>query len=296
MAEKSIVIFGASGSGIAATQHLQCRCKILAYCDNDAGKWGTTLNGIPVIAPNELGTIPFQYIYIASEFFEQIELQLIELGCCEAAQIKNLPASVTKPLHIGKDEKVATITLEILKFLSNALETAKCEYYVDAGTLLGIVRDNALIPWDDDLDFSCDSRSLIHVRDTLEQQLSGLMTLTQTPWTLDVHYANQDFGAVRKGDIRGIKLRPINAVGVLPLVDVFVKYVNGDEMDYVLSSRGIRMPSEHIQNTHTQIFKGFYVRLPSKEKEYLTRHYGDWRTPKQEWDLSMLENATVFTR
>ena len=65
-------------------------------------------------------------------------------------------------------------------------------------------------------------------------------------------------------------------------------------MDYCLASRGFRMPSSHFSHTPSHEFAGGVVYLPHAVETYLSNHYGDWRTPKQDWSLSEIKSATVF--
>jgi len=49
-------------------------------------------------------------------------------------------------------ELMRSISYELLKFFDNVCEKYNLEYWLDFGTLLGAVRHEGFIPWDDDLD------------------------------------------------------------------------------------------------------------------------------------------------
>lgn len=291
--KQTAIIFGAGNAGIAAMQNITEQYEVLALCDNDPQKAGTYVDDIPIISPNQLDNYTYDKILIASEFFEKIEQQLKVIGIAES-KIQVLAATDIKSVHFGSNQQIHNLAVSILLLVCKTLQQANIHYYVDAGTLLGIYRDGALIPWDDDLDVAISSKEWLQTQQAITDILPELQKLTHCPWVLKVHYAGQDFGAVKKGDVRSLKLQPDVANSNLPLMDFFVKYVAGDVMDYTLSSRGIRMPSEHILQLANMEFAGEIINIPGNVELYLERHYGDWRTPKKDWDLSELKNATVY--
>ncbi|MDN4500899.1 LicD family protein [Alteromonadaceae bacterium BrNp21-10] len=288
-----VVIFGAGNAGIAAMENVSAQYNVIAFCDNDATKVNTLLNGKEVISAAKLLDYPFERILIASEFFEKIKQQLLDMGI-HHQQIQVLAATQIKSLHFGEDQQVTNNAIAILLLVCATLKKAGVNYYVDAGTLLGIYRDGALIPWDDDLDIAINSNQVAQTQAAISDLLPQLQQLTQEPWLLNCYEAKQDFGAVKSGNVRSLKLQPQNVHNELPLMDFFVKYVEGNVMDYTLSSRGIRMPSEHLLQLDTMRFAGADINIPSNTELYLERHYGDWRTPKKDWNLSELKNATVY--
>lgn len=285
------IIFGAGDAGKCAYQYLQKEFHILGFCDNSSQKQGQRLHDLPVFSPSELSGMPLDRILIASEYFEQIAKQI-------SAQLPNvdievLPSRMTRPLQLGSSERTISMAVEILHFIAALFNEHQTRYYVDAGTLLGIYRDQALIPWDDDLDFALDASHLEQARALLEQSLEMLTAKTQCRWALHQYTCDRDFGAVRRGSVRVLKLVPSDTR--FPVVDFFVKYIDGEWMDYCLASRGIRMPSEHFFHPEIHRFANKSLMIPAKVEEYLERHYGDWRTPKRDWSLADLKNTTVFT-
>ena len=288
------IIFGAGEAGIAAAHKLKAEYNIVAFCDNDRAKVGRQLMSSPIIAPEQLVDHRDCTVFIASEFAEQILTQLKQNSLLDPAKIQVVPASYIRPLSFGQDLSTRKMAENILQLIAKHLNQTQIKYYVDAGTLLGIIRDGELIPWDDDLDFAVDSSDCRLVKDALNNMLPELETLTSAQWQLLELKNSRDFGAVRVGEVRSYKLKPLNNEKALPLIDFFVKYVDGKWMDYTLASRGIRMPSHHISEPIMHDYKGAKIAIPNDVEAYLQRHYGDWQTPNQEWDLSDLNNATLF--
>lgn len=292
--KQKIVIFGAGQAGISALKNLQDKYLPVAFCDNDVNKVGTELESLPIICPQQLQTTKFDLLMIASEYFEQIKQQLESDFSIPCEQIKVLSASQIKPFHFGDSQSAKDKAEQVLFALCNILMSCGIKHHIDAGTLLGIYRDNALIPWDDDLDIAVPSEMRDMIRTNKQKILSALESVTQARWQCTELFATNDFGLVKQGTTRSFKLEAIGASEELPLVDLFVKYLGELTMDYVISSRGFSMPSEHMQNVDMHSFKGHQLCVPSKVETYLSNHYGDWQTPNPNWTLEHIKSATVF--
>lgn len=287
-----VVIFGASLSGCSAFSDLVDLYDVLAFADNDSNKHGTQIENIPVISPSDIAALAPDKILIASEFFEQIQSQLKQL--MPHIKVEVLPARLIKPIQLKNSHRQGQTAVDLLLMLSENLTIHEVPHYIDAGTLLGVYRDNALIPWDDDLDFSVNADYLTHTIKVIEQLLPKMLEITGVTWTLHQYINQQSYGAVPIGSIRALKLLPNDKRDTFPGIDFFVKYIQGQNMDYCLASRGFRMPAKHFSHTLSHEFAGGLVYLPDAAEDYLTGHYGDWRTPKKDWSLSEIKSATVF--
>jgi hypothetical protein len=289
---KKVVIFGASLSGCSALSAISERYDVLAFVDNDSKKHGAKIQNILIISPPQIAALKPDKILIASEFFEQIQTQLQQL--VPNIMVEVLPARLIKPIQLKNSHRQGQTAVDLLLMLSKNLKSHEVPHYIDAGTLLGVYRDNALIPWDDDLDFSVDADHLTHTIKVIEQQLSKMLEITGVTWTLHQYINHQTYGAVPIGAIRALKLLPYDGCETFPGIDFFVKYIQGEYMDYCLASRGFRMPSNHFSDMQSHTFAGGEVSLPNHVEAYLEGHYGDWQTPQKEWSLSQVKSATVF--
>lgn len=61
---------------------------------------------------------------------------------------------------------------QILDFVKNFCEENKIEYWLDYGTLLGAVRHNGFIPWDDDIDLGMDRKNYEKFYELFPKELS----------------------------------------------------------------------------------------------------------------------------
>ena len=98
---KKILIFGASEGGRKVTKMLRKdNVEILAYVDNDRKKVGQKIEGKEVIPPERINEFNFDYILLASMYFNEIFDQLINMGIHESKIIKiyglNTSASKSK--------------------------------------------------------------------------------------------------------------------------------------------------------------------------------------------------------
>jgi hypothetical protein len=99
---------------------------------------------------------------------------------------------------------------------------------------------------------------------------------------------------VKKGATKSFKLAPVDQFKNLPLINFFVKYLDENTMDYVISSRGFSMPSEHTRALEMHTFRNRQISIPSDVEGYLNHHYGDWQTPQENCSLNDIKSSTVF--
>ena len=175
------LIFGAGQSGLSAFNNLRGENCILGFVDNSANKQGTSFCELPVYAPTELEALQFDIIYIASEYIENIEKQLLNDCKLASEKIRTLPSYMTKPMQFGTQSRNEQAGHRVLTWLCGVLNQADVHYFLDAGTLLGVIRDGALIPWDDDLDIGIPRHELENVKSVLGSTLSQLEALTGYP-------------------------------------------------------------------------------------------------------------------
>ena len=77
---RKIVIFGASLGGERGLKSLSRGQRAIAFCDNDASKHGTKFHGLPVVGTQDLNTLPYDRILIASRYYPEIFNQIVDLG------------------------------------------------------------------------------------------------------------------------------------------------------------------------------------------------------------------------
>lgn len=189
---------------------------------------------------------------------------------------------------IGKHAEVAK---KMLRKVTDLLDKLEIGYVLSFGTLLGVVRENRLLPWDSDLDISIDYKDL-----------GKLIENKKKIWNLGyrtrIRYFDKDVGPFKNGDLRIIKVqtRKLILIKDKGLLDIFVMRNIDNEYSYMVKKGQTYVhkviPLEYQDNKTTIEFDGKLYSVPEKYEEYLEYVYGDWKTPVKEWDYFMGDNCS----
>ncbi|GEM_PF-1135173 len=74
-----ILVFGTGGI-YQRFKHFFEQMEVIGLIDNDPDKWGTHIDGYNVVSPRDIRKINFDYIFLASVYYESMRKQLLELG------------------------------------------------------------------------------------------------------------------------------------------------------------------------------------------------------------------------
>jgi len=162
--KKKIFFFGAAGSAIAYCQHTETKPDF--FVDNDANKWGTFVEGIEVMPPKILISIPIEKVVITSGYEKAIFPQLLSLGV-EESRIER-PAKSLLGFHVFKDEANKIQAAEKIFQIMSELRK-KCKVVSVGGTALGFARNKDFIPWDSDIDLFAPIQSKAEVFELLKK-------------------------------------------------------------------------------------------------------------------------------
>ena len=166
-----------------------------------------------------------------------------------------MPLQKTAPYVIRKLYKLMYETDKILK--ENDIR-----YWADAGTMLGAVRHNGIIPWDDDID--------IAILNSQRRQF----------WKLKDTFEAFGYEVIRVKTLGFVKIREKGTI--FPFIDVFFYKLDGNK--YIKTNKTIRdwWPNEwfgknQIFPTVQCRFGNFYISCPREASKCLARFYGkDW--------------------
>ena len=162
---------------------------------------------------------------------------------------------LAEPLDPAKGQRM-------LKELKQIFDQAGVTFFMRHGTCLGAIRNNAFIPWDDDLDVGC----VIGLHGFTEESIDPIIaTFRDNGFFAKVEYLDHSvFVSLLKSAVR--------------TEWACYRIIDGGVFQYP----GIRIPVRLFTDLKEIEFMGVKLHVPNPPEEYLRVKYGeDWRTPKQ---------------
>lgn len=192
---------------------------------------------------------------------------------------------------VGKNVEIAH---KLLHDVTIELEKTGVSYWLEGGTLLGIIRENRLLPWDNDMDIS------MYIKDRLKL-VKVAIKLFFKGYRISTRFYNRDLDPFRKYELRMIKVRNYEKYfkkGEV-MLDIFLK--RKVENDYFWTV-GIKTPvlksspAEFYEELDWTKFNDKQYMIPKDYEGYLTYRYGDWKIPVKEWNFKKDDKAIVQER
>jgi len=184
------------------------------------------------------------------------------------------------------------ITAEKVLFkVCSLLKKKKIPYVLEGGTLLGIIRENRLLPWDNDVDITITD-------DYLEQFLKLRKFIWLAGYRTRIRFHKNDIGPFKKGQVRLIKVQTRKYLFDKgnDILDVFVKSKIDGKFYWAVGIKNPTLKSvdaRYYENFSFIEFKGKDLSIPLDYDDYLTTRYGNWREPVKEWDFQKDDKAIV---
>lgn len=180
--------------------------------------------------------------------------------------------------------------------LINFMEREGIKYHLEGGTLLGIVRDGDLLPWDHDIDLSI-------MEEDAEKFAKSAYKLLFKGYKVQKKTMHKDIEALKEGNYRIFKLKklvPSIIKEFFPsfrkyaiIADVFVKASDDKFTYWQAMERILRVDKKYYESFETIEYNNRKVTVPNHYKDYLTEKYGDWSVPKKDWICANDEKAIV---
>ena len=188
----------------------------------------------------------------------------------------------------GKNIEIA---LKLLHTVTTELEKCKVDYWLEGGTLLGVIRENRLLPWDNDMDIS------MYISDRWKL-LKIVIKLIFNGYRISTRFYNKDIGPFKKRELRMIKVRNYEKFlkkGEV-MLDIFLKKKIDNDYFWTVGIKSPVLksaPAEFYDElTKVKFDKKDYL-IPRDYEGYLTYRYGDWKVTVKQWDFKKDDNAIV---
>ncbi len=203
----------------------------------------------------------------------------------------------TRRFFEAQREELLTRGSEYLTFMEELLSGSGCEFFADAGTLLGIVRDGKLISWDMDIDYG-----IMVTDDHTWENLERYMNEKGLRKTREFVFRDQ----ITEQSYRYDKM-VIDIVGHFPMGDGavvrFYKRVDGTVYRQHNEMSAYRYETPLLTETKVvEMQDGTKVHVPVNADGYLSAVYNEtWATPDPTWNETkskyrVLEEDTAFYR
>ena len=178
--------------------------------------------------------------------------------------------------------KYAQLGEKMLLDVAEILESEKIPYILEGGTLLGIIREGRLLPWDTDLDLTV-------TRQYTKNLLAARWKFWIKGYRTRIRRVKNNSEYFTKGSPRILRIQTTKFIffkGV-SLMDIFIKDLVNEKYYWTVSKKDVlKSAPRHFYEEFTQFnFKGKLYSVPEKYDAYLQSRYGDWKTPKETWNF-----------
>ena len=289
----NIIIFGTGEFGKDAYRYYEkaTDINILAFCDNDTKKQGQLFFDKNIISINTINNYSYDKIIIASSFDDEIFSQLINQDF-EKNKIEII--SLNKIKKNLKEGDTLALAEELMLNISILFNKEHINYHIDHGTLLGIIRDSSLMPWDIDVDFACKSEDKDLILSMLNHFFKDFKSsyCKNNNWQCSIENCDITIQNTKENLPMVIKVfnntDDINSDNFF--VDIELKYEYNNNLYWMVGSRKLFTPVNICFPTSSILFKNTPINIPNNVNEYLRLLYGNWDKVIKEWSYDKYNN------
>ena len=185
------------------------------------------------------------------------------------------------------------LALDLLSQTLQILDEFNIQHCLISGTLLGKIRHNDFIPWDDDMDILVDGSLQSKLPDIIEKYHNRFTFIGDLGGYNGVKICFCDVGSEIKTNNHGCKQRIINKNGKYnwPFVDLFVYTTGGDSIRFFDKDWDMSRMIPFIKSD----FVGISVNLPQDSDyvlqrnfspDYMTKLISNWHHHKTETNVN----------
>jgi len=289
--KQSIIIFGTGEFGRNIYHMYKEKYEILSFCDNNIAKQTQKIFDIKIISPLELQELNYDKIIIASTYVEDIYSQLTNNLKISPSKIKKLYVNESKIQFYSKETREKSELF--MFFIAKLLKQNHITYYLDHGTLLGIIRDNALIPWDKDIDFAVLAKDEQKIYKLLNETLPFYQhpKCIENKWKYKIAkeqltLGNKEIDAIVELQIYNDSKYQDDLIAL----DLMFRYEYNNELHWKVANKHLKVNLDISLPTVDIKFKDHILQVPNKTYNYLENLFGDWKTPVKEWSYDYYTN------
>jgi len=294
---KNIIIFGASLFGEKVFNYYKNKkeISIIAFCDNDTSKHNQKLFDKNIISPDTIFDYTFDEIIIASSYEQEIKEQLIKMNI-EKNKIKIFHTNVEE-IQLKNDD-LLLISQSLMLNIAELFNKNHIKYHIDHGTLLGLIRDNKILPWDIDIDFAI----LLEEKDKVIKLLDMYLITYKNKYSKVnnwQYFINEEVNPIDDTKISSMYITIVNNIGKNKNtigLDIHIKYPDDKKLYWMVAQRKLSATKEFCFPTIDFEFQDVKLKIPNNANKYLTELYGDWKTPVKQWDYSQYSNIDSYRK
>jgi lipopolysaccharide cholinephosphotransferase len=266
------LLFGAGEGCRSFIKNEKNKRDFLAIIDNDLSREGEIFEHSLIISPFKINNYIYDEIVITTQWAKQVKMQLINDLHIDSKFITIPPKNMLKKPQPFLDTNTHKLATLILQTLTKSAQKYNIELLVDFGTLLGIVRDQQIMPWDDDIDFAVHKNK----SSTILSWLLGTLEISNFPVKLVLEKQSD-----KNANIVALLLKFTSPKYNSFTTSIsFRDDVNGFSVH--LPSLGLwYAPSKHFLEFEEIEWKGIMLKIPKDYESYLEFLYGDWKVPKK---------------
>ena len=276
VAPPRVVIFGAGKSGRHYLESMRDLVEVVAVVDNNAHLWGSRFGEHVVVDPARVPNLAFDWVVVTTAWVKEVCQQLEEVFQVPSDRILVPPKEATAGAALKNPGLRRALEGTLARILD--LKHGGSQLFMPTyGTLLGIVRDGGLIPWDTDIDLV-----------VLESDLEAVERVIRDPsfsqMIGQVGGSNHDLAS--DGTLKRISIEIAVEEVTIP-VDIDIVRPKHNKMEFFspLEREKIMVVDRSIfEPKRSHEWAGAVIGLPNRVEEFLELLYGpEWRTPNRGW-------------
>lgn len=192
-------------------------------------------------------------------------------------------------MKLNKFDMELSEARETLVWVTNILDDNGIVYHLEGGTLLGLVRNGDLLPWDHDLDISIMSSDVDKLL-----KCKKYFSNRNFVFRKNILFRNKHDAWTRKSKrIFKIKNRKLLFFTGRFCFDIFVKYEYGGFVYWEAKNKIMRVSNKYYIGYDEIYCFGKNFKVPNNYVDYLTEKYGDWSVEKRDWNCALHELTIV---